>query len=319
MKILVTGGAGFIGSNVVDGLINKVYKTFVVDNFSSGKRTFIPQEAEFYHLDIMDRDLDSIFKEVKPNVVIHLAAQIDVQKSMNHPLLDSEINILGTIKIPELCKKYNSKLVYSSSAAVYGNSIYLPIDEKHPINPLSNYGISKYTPEMYIKLYSQLYNLDFTILRYANVYGIRQEANREGGVVSIFIERMLNHTCPVIYGDGEQTRDFIYVEDVVSAILASLTLGSRGIYNISGNSLTSNNELVNKINILLNSNLKPQKKENRSGDIVHSCLNNQLAFNDLGWKPTYTLREGLRKTLDFFENQRTLGNEKVSGKSFHIH
>ena len=306
MKILVTGGAGFIGSNIVDGLIKKGYKTFVIDNLSSGKRNFVHPEAEFFQLDIMDHDLDSIFKEVKPNVVIHLAAQIDVQKSMDHPLLDSEINILGTLKILDLCKKYNSKLVYSSSAAVYGNPIYLPVDEKHPINPLSNYGVSKYTPEMYIKLYSQLYNLDFTILRYANVYGIRQEANGEGGVVSIFIQKMLNNTCPIIYGDGEQTRDFIYVEDVVSANLASLTLGSRGIYNISSNSQTSINELVNEINILLNSNLHSQKKENRQGDIIHSRLNNQLALNDLGWKPTHTLREGLRKTIEYYQTPENI-------------
>ena len=147
---------------------------------------------------------------------------------------------------------------------------------------------------------------DFTILRYANVYGIRQEANGEGGVVSIFIQKMLNNTCPIIYGDGEQTRDFIYVEDVVSANLASLTLGSRGIYNISSNSQTSINELVNEINILLNSNLHSQKKENRQGDIIHSRLNNQLALNDLGWKPIYTLREGLRKTIEYYQTPENI-------------
>ena len=304
MNILVTGGAGFIGSNIVDGLINKGYQTFVVDNLITGKQNFIHPEAEFYHLDIVNHDLDSLFQEIKPDVVIHLAAQIDVQKSINNPVLDSEINILGTIKILELCKKYNSKLVYSSSAAVYGNPIYLPVDEKHPINPLSNYGVSKYTPEMYIKLYSELYNLDFTILRYANVYGIRQVANGEGGVVSIFIRKILNNTSPIIYGDGEQTRDFIYVEDIVSANISALTKGSRGIFNISGNKQTTINELVNEINSLLNSNFTPQYKQNRKGDIVYSCLDNQLAAKKLGWVPSYALREGLKKTLVYYQIQK---------------
>ncbi|MEH7301287.1 NAD-dependent epimerase/dehydratase family protein [Neobacillus drentensis] len=301
MKVLVTGGAGFIGSNVVEGLINEGYRTVIVDNLSSGKQEFIHPEAQFYSLNILEDNLQSVFEKERPDAVIHLAAQINVQDSLEKPIQDADVNILGTLKILELCRKYNCKLIYSSSAAVYGNPIYLPVDERHPINPLSNYGISKYTPEMYIYLFLQLYNLDYTILRYANVYGIRQEPEGEGGVVSIFIKKMLNNEAPIIYGNGEQTRDFIYVKDVVSANLAALKKDSRGVFNISCNKEISINHLVDEINSLLNTKLTPIYKKFKSGDIIHSCLDNQLAMKKLDWLPQFSLREGLKKTIEYYQ------------------
>jgi UDP-glucose 4-epimerase len=303
MKVLVTGGAGFIGSNIVDGLIQNGYKTYVVDNLSSGKRDFLHPEAEFHSINILEDDFSSFFEKIRPDAVIHLAAQINVQKSIEKSAHDAEINILGTLKVLELCKVYNSKLIYSSSAAVYGNPVFLPVNERHPIKPLSNYGISKYTPEMYISLYSEQYNLDYTILRYANVYGIRQEAEGEGGVVSVFIKKMLKNDPPVIYGNGEQTRDFIYVEDIVSANLAALVKECRGVLNISCNEEITINTLVEEINNLLNTKLSPIHKKYRRGDILNSCLDNELALKQLNWKPVFTLREGLRKTIEYYKNQ----------------
>ncbi|MDQ1147985.1 UDP-glucose 4-epimerase [Bacillus sp. SORGH_AS 510] len=301
MKVLVTGGAGFIGSNVVEGLIDEGYRTVIVDNLSSGKQKFIHPEAKFYSLNILEDNLKTVFEKERPDAVIHLAAQINVQDSLEKSTLDAEVNILGTLKILELCRKYNCKLIYSSSAAVYGNPVYLPVDERHPINPLSNYGISKYTPEMYIYLFSQLYSLDYTILRYANVYGIRQEPEGEGGVVSIFIKKMLNNEAPIIYGNGEQTRDFIYVKDVVSANLAALKKDTRGVFNISCNKEISINHLVDEINSLLNTKLTPIYKKFKSGDIIHSCLDNQLTIKKLDWNPEFSLREGLKKTIEYYQ------------------
>ncbi|WP_423408803.1 NAD-dependent epimerase/dehydratase family protein [Heyndrickxia sp. MSNUG] len=303
MKVLVTGGAGFIGSNIVDGLIQNGYKTYVVDNLSSGKRDFLHPEAEFHNINILEDDFISFFEKIRPDAVIHLAAQINVQKSIEKSAHDAEINILGTLKVLELCKVYNSKLIYSSSAAVYGNPVFLPVNERHPIKPLSNYGISKYTPEMYISLYSQQYDLDYTILRYANVFGIRQEAEGEGGVVSVFIKKMLKNEPPVIYGNGEQTRDFIYVEDIVSANLAALRKEYRGVLNISCNEEITINTLVDEINNLLNKKLSPIHKKYRPGDILNSCLDNELALKQLHWKPVFTLREGLRKTIEYYKSQ----------------
>ncbi|WP_226646945.1 NAD-dependent epimerase/dehydratase family protein [Mesobacillus subterraneus] len=298
MKVLVIGGAGFIGSHVVNALVDKGYETVVVDNLSSGKKDSLNPGAAFYSLNILDDGLGSIFEKERPDAVIHLAAQINVQKSIENSALDAEVNILGTLKILELCKKYGCKLIYSSSAAVYGNPVYLPVDERHPVKPLSNYGISKYTPEMYISLYSQQYDLDYTILRYANVYGAGQDAAGEGGVVSIFIKKMLNNESPVIFGNGEQTRDFIYVEDVAGANIAALERDCRGVFNISSNHELTINSLVEEINSLLNTKLAPIHKKFRTGDILHSCLNNQLAQKKLGWKPKFSLKEGLKKTID---------------------
>ncbi|WLR54787.1 NAD-dependent epimerase/dehydratase family protein [Mesobacillus subterraneus] len=300
MKVLVVGGAGFIGSHVVDALVKKGYEIVVVDNLSSGKKDFLHPGAAFYSLNILDEGFVTIFEKERPDAVFHLAAQINVQKSIENSRLDAEVNILGTLKILELCKKHDCKLIYSSSAAVYGNPVYLPVDERHPVKPLSNYGISKYTPEMYISLYSQQYDVDYTILRYANVYGPRQDAEGEGGVVSIFMKKMINNEPPIIFGNGEQTRDFIYVEDVAAANIAAMEKDCRGVFNISSNQEMTINSLVDEINSSLKTKLAPIHKKFRAGDILHSCLNNLLAQNKLGWEPRFSFKEGLKKTVDSY-------------------
>jgi len=301
MEVLVTGGAGFIGSNIVDGLIEEDHKVIVVDNLSSGKEENLNEKAEFYELDIRDQDLKKVFEENNISHVIHHAAQIDVQHSIKDPLFDAQYNILGTINLLEIVKEYEvEKIIYASSAAVYGEPDYLPVDEEHPIKAMSPYGISKHTPEHYIKMYNELYNLKYTIFRYSNVYGPRQDPKGEGGVVSIFVDKMLAEERPVIFGDGQQTRDFIHVYDIVKANLLALEKGYNILVNISTESRDSVNDLVNYLNEILPYSLEAINEEARKGDILHSSLANGKAKELLGWIPDYDLRAGLEQTVEYY-------------------
>lgn len=304
MNILVTGGAGFIGSNIVDELIKIGHTVSVVDNLSIENEKNINKYAIFYMCDIRNKEmLDLVFKIEKPEVVIHNAAQIDIQTSIKKPELDANINIIGTINVLECCTKYNvRKIIYPSSAAVYGNPNYLPVDEKHPIRPISFYGISKHTPEHYIKAYCELNNIDYTIFRYANVYGIRQDPKGEGGVVSIFMSKFLNGEAPIIFGDGEQTRDFIYVKDIVKANILALNKADNEILNISTGVKTSVNELFNIMKDIFNSDKTPVYKEMRKGDILHSYLDNNFAMDKLNWNVRYDVGEGLEETIKHYIN-----------------
>lgn len=304
MKVLVTGGAGFIGSHIVDKLITKGFDVVIVDNLSSGKRENINSQATIYQIDITSSTaLEEVFALEKPNYVIHHGAQIDIQKSILNPVYDANINVLGTINILEKCREHSvEKLVYASSAAVYGNPKALPVNEEHEINPLSFYGASKFTPEFYIKIFSNMYGIKYSILRYANVYGIRQDPKGEGGVVSIFIDKILKNDPPVVFGDGQQTRDFVYVSDVAEANLAALFHGDNETFNISCNQRTSVNQLISLMNSLTGQSLSPIYKESRNGDIKHSCLDNKKAVNNLAWTPKYSLEEGLRKTINYYKD-----------------
>jgi len=301
MEVLVTGGAGFIGSNIVDGLIKEDHKAIVVDNLSTGKKENLNEEAEFYQLDIRDQELEKVFEENNITRVIHHAAQIDVQHSIKDPLFDAKNNILGTINVLEMAKKYEvEKIIYASSAAVYGEPEYLPVDEEHPIKAMSPYGITKHTPEHYIKMYSELYNLKYTIFRYSNVYGPRQDPKGEGGVVSIFLDKMLAEERPVIFGDGEQTRDFIHVYDIVKANLLALEKGDNILVNVSTESRDSVNDLVDYLNEILPYNLEAINEEARKGDILHSSLANGKAKELLAWTPDYDLKAGLEQTVEYY-------------------
>jgi UDP-glucose 4-epimerase len=301
MEVLVTGGAGFIGSNIVDGLIEAGHQVIVVDNLSTGKKENLNDQAEFYNLDLRDQKLKEVFKENEISHVIHHAAQIDVQHSINDPLFDAQNNILGTIKLLECCRAYKvKKIIYASSAAVYGEPDYLPVDEEHPIKAMSPYGISKHTPEHYIKMYNELYNLKYTIFRYANVYGPRQDPKGEGGVVSIFVDKMLAEERPVIFGDGQQTRDFVHVYDIVKANLLALDNGDNILVNISTQSRDSVNDLVDHLNQILPYEIKAIYQEARKGDILHSSLANGKAKKQLGWTPGYDFKDGLEQTVGYY-------------------
>lgn len=305
MKVLVTGGAGFIGSHVVDCLIESGHETVVVDNLATGKALHVHPKAKLYVTDILSEDLREIFAAEKPRVVIHQAAQVSVKGSVDEPLRDAEINILGTLNLLECCRATHvEKLIYASSAAVYGDPVYVGVDEQHPIQPLSLYGVSKYTPELYIKVYHHLYGLNYTILRYANVYGPRQDAAGEGGVVSIFIDKLLKGEHPIIYGDGEQTRDFVYVADVAAANVMALTRGDGGVFNVSTNTQTSVNELLALLSDLLHVRVEPRYEPPRPGDIRNSFLDNTLAVEALDWQPKYSLRAGLDETIVYYQNRR---------------
>ncbi|MCT4593976.1 MAG: SDR family oxidoreductase [Anaeromicrobium sp.] len=307
MKVLITGGAGFIGSHIVDKLVDKGYKVCVIDNLSTGNLNNLNKKVKLYEMDIRDNKLHEVFEKEKPNYVIHNAAQIDVQKSIQQPAFDGDVNIIGTINVLENCVKHNvEKIIYPSSAAVYGVPEYLPVDEEHKVEPISYYGISKHTPEHYIKVYSELHNLKYTILRYSNVYGIRQDPKGEGGVISIFVDKVIEKQQPTIFGDGKQTRDYIYVEDVAEANLKAMESKKNGIYNISTNTKVDLNELYDKMKEIEKIDLDPLYGESRKGDIKHSSLDNSKAINTLGWEPRFSLEEGLKRTIEYYNSKKAL-------------
>lgn len=309
MKVLVTGGAGFIGSQIADSLLERGEQVVIVDNLSTGTLNHVSEGASFYNCDITSGQLSHVFELEKPDYVIHHAAQIDVQKSIMHPHDDANINIIGTLNVLESCKKYEvKKIVYASSAAVYGQPQSHSIDESHPIAPISNYGISKYVPEMYIKMYQQLCGLKFTILRYANVYGVRQSSKGEGGVVSIFMDKVMNNQAITVYGDGNQTRDFINVSDIVQANLMSLNSGDNQTFNVSTNTSLSINELIGAIETV--AGIKPlvSYENMRSGDIAHSRLDNHQIIKALEWQPSISIEHGLQEIIDFESNQKRVNS-----------
>lgn len=302
MHVLVTGGAGFIGSHLAKALVHNGWEVSVLDNLSTGKLVNVPAEARFFRGDILDRDyVYAVVQKVQPTVIYHLAAQICTTASMRDPKMDAEINIIGTLNLLQAALSFNvGKIIYASSAAVYGIPLYLPIDENHPLNALSAYGVSKAAAEKYVMIYKQ-FGLDYTILRYANVYGPGQNSGTEGGVVAIFADRFQRKQTVEIFGDGEQTRDFIYVKDVVAANLAALKQGSTGTFNIGSGSRISINALHKTFQKITKLELKPLYRPPRREDIPHSALDSNRAKNLLGWQPQYNLDKGLAELLSEIE------------------
>lgn len=302
MNILVTGGAGFIASNIADAYIKAGYNVVVVDNLSSGKRENLNPKAIFYEMDIADDRMEEVFAKHNFDIVNHHAAQIDVRKSVANPVSDANTNILSGIKILNLCKKHNvKKIIYASTGgAMYGEPEYMPCDEKHRIRPMAPYGISKHCLEHYIEYFYDLFKFDYTILRYANVYGPRQDPYGEAGVVSIFIGVLLDGKSPFIFGDGKQTRDYVYVGDVVNANIKALTTAGQKVINIGTGVETSVNELYKRLIKVMNLEIKPIYKEARAGEVYRIYLDNKYAKEVLDWDPKVTIDEGLKKTSDYF-------------------
>ncbi|MED4207559.1 NAD-dependent epimerase/dehydratase family protein [Neobacillus mesonae] len=302
-KVLVTGGAGFIGSHIVELLDEQKYEVVVVDNLSTGNPRYLPLHVKLYEMDLQNEEIEKVLRVEKPEIVIHQAAQVDVQKSMKDPFTDAENNLLATIRLLTYSHLYGvKKIIYASSCAVYGETADCSISESFPIQPISFYGVSKYIPEFYIKLFSELYGLSYTILRYANVYGPRQTPKGEGGVVSIFFKQMMSGQSPYIFGDGNQTRDFIYVKDVAMANVLAITKGENGVFNIGRNEKTSINELYRLMSSFLQRPPEPIYQPRRKGDIPYSRLDNSKAINNLLWKPKYSLIQGLEESFKYYFN-----------------
>ncbi len=300
MKVMVTGGCGFIGSHITDMLCAAGHTVAVCDNLSTGNIDNLNPAAKFYNVDIKDEAFRAAVQEFAPEVIYHEAAQIDIQTSIRNSSFDAETNVVGTVRVLEAVRDFGvKKIIYASSAAVYGNPEYLPVDENHPKAPMSFYGISKFTPEYYIKTFSDLYGFKYTILRYANVFGIRQDPKGEGGVVSIFTDKLLKGETPIIFGDGEQTRDFVYVGDIAGANLAALTKGDNEIINVATCKKTTVNELVG----IMDKNCKPEYRDARAGDILHSYLDNTKLKEILGYEIRYSLEEGVRLTMDYYREK----------------
>lgn len=303
-KVLVTGGLGFIGSHIVDLLIDGGYEVIVVDNLSSGSKKNLNKGAKLYIKDICNRDFRTVFAKERPDYVIHEAAQINVRKSLSDPAFDARANILGSINLLECCRSYGvKKVIYASSGgAVYGEPEYLPADEKHPIRPLCPYGASKYAVENYLYIYKKNFGLDYVALRYANVYGPRQDPAGEAGVVAIFIKKQMSDVAPVIFGDGEQTRDFVYVKDVAKANLFALEKETSSTeYNIGTGTETSVNNLEKMLRKITGSSLEAFHGKEVPGEVRRISLDISRAKKELGWEPEYSLSSGLKETFEWFK------------------
>ena len=307
MKVLVTGGAGFVGSHVVDGLLRAGHDVVVVDNLATGKRGSLHPEARFYEADIRDADvLARIFDLERPEIVSHQAAQASVKVSMADPARDAQANVLGSLNVLEACRRHGvRKLIYAGTGgAAVGEPRYLPVDEDHPVEPLSPYGASKHAVEHYCSLYRANWGLDTTILRYANVYGPRQDPLGEAGVIAIFTGRMLGDGEPVVNGTGEQERDYVYVGDVAEANLLALDRGGGGMYHLGTGVGTSVNTIFDHL-AELSGYARPRKHGPAlSGEVFKIFLSIDRARRDLGWTPRVSLDEGLRLTVESFRRAR---------------
>lgn len=298
MKVLVTGGAGFIGSHVITKLLEKQCEVVVIDNLGTGCKENMPQDVHFIEMDICSKNLADIFIKECFDGVIHLAGQSMVPMSLNKPDYDCHINIVGAVNMLEACRKANVKrVVFASSAAVYGNTDCVPIMEDATARPASFYGLSKLTVEKYLQMYHQIFGLEYVILRYANVYGERQSDRGPGGVISIFTRKIRHEQTLTIYGDGQQTRDFVYAGDVAAAnYLALITDNVNRVYNISTQTEISINELIGTLEEVSGKQATKSYYPERGGDIYRSTLCNQEAREKLGWQWEKSLAEGLRLT-----------------------
>jgi UDP-glucose 4-epimerase len=305
MKVLVTGGAGFIGSHLVDRLVQEGHEVIIVDNLVTGKRRNINRAARFYKQDIQSWRLERVFRNERPNVVMHLAAQMDVRKSVEDPMFDAQVNILGTLNVLQQAVKHGvRKVIFSSSGgAIYGEQEMYPAAESHVTKPLSPYGLSKLCGEQYLSYYQRSSGLQVVSLRYANVYGPRQDPEGEAGVVAIFIQKMLNNEQAVINGNGRQTRDFVFVEDVVEANLAVMGQETQGTYNVGTGVETSINDLFRILVQHTGSTSKEVHGPAKKGEQARSVIDNTRLRHELSWEPKGELSEGLKKTVEYFRER----------------
>jgi len=304
MNILVTGGAGFIGSHVVDAYINDNHNVVIVDDMSRGRKEFINPRATFHQISISDPQLANIIQKESIKVISHHAAQISVSDSVKNPVKDAESNIIGTLQLLQNAVEcgVNKFIFASTGGAIYGEQDYFPAGEDHPQKPTSPYGLSKLSVEGYLKFYKEQYGLKSIIFRYGNVFGPRQNPNGEAGVVAIFNNRLLKGQAPIINGDGEQTRDYIFVRDVVKANLLALKLNGSDTFNVGTGQETSVNELTHLILEVAESNIDVQTSKKNNFEQRRSCLDYKKLKESLNWSPKVSLKEGLSETFIFFKN-----------------
>jgi len=305
VNILVTGGAGFIGSHVVDAYIADGHMVVVVDDLSSGVKENVNPKAEFYQLDIRSQEIQQVFQRHSFDVVNHHAAQMDVRRSVADPKFDASVNVIGGLNIFESARESGvKKIIFSSTGgAIYGEQDYFPADEEHPVRPLSPYGITKLVTEKYLFYYREIHGIEHVVLRYANIYGPRQNPHGEAGVVAIFAKKMLQGEKPVINGDGKQTRDYTYVGDVVKGNLLALKYSGSNIFNIGTGIETDVTQLFRILRGLLNPTCPEEHGPAKIGEQLRSVISSTKIQHELGWRPSISLSEGLRMTAEFFKKR----------------
>jgi UDP-glucose 4-epimerase len=307
MKVLVTGGAGFIGSHVAEAYVRAGHEVAVVDDLSSGKRHQVPDGATFYEMDVQDAQLRGVFERERPVVVSHHAAQMDVRRSVVDPAFDARVNILGLINVLESARAAGTRRVLfaSSGGAAYGEQEEFPATESHKLEPVSPYGVSKRASELYLSCYRAMYGLEYVAMRYANVYGPRQDPHGEAGVVAIFARKLLAGETPTINGDGEQTRDYVYVGDLVRANLALLESGFSGALNFGTGIETSVNQLFSMLGRACGAAAVERHGPGKPGEQRRSVISPRLAGEIIGWRPAVSLPQGLAETVVHFRVART--------------
>jgi UDP-glucose 4-epimerase len=310
MNIIVTGGAGFIGSNIADALLAEGHRVSIIDNLSTGKKRNIPEDAEFYELDIASPKIDQVFERGKFDIMFHLAAQMDVRKSVENPANDALINIIGGINLLQASLKHKVKRVIFSSTggAIYGEQDEFPASENHAANPVSPYGISKLAFEKYLFFYNCQHGLSYVALRYANVYGPRQNSEGEAGVVAIFCKKLLAGEKAVIYGDGGQTRDFVFVEDVVRANLLAMKYEGSAAFNVGTGIETDINTVFEQIRNCARSNQQRINLEPKPGEQRRSVISYDKIKKVMGWSPNVNFGEGIAKTVSYFRSEAGKAN-----------
>jgi UDP-glucose 4-epimerase len=306
MNVLVTGGAGFIGSHVVDRFVQEGHQVSVIDNLSTGKRKNVNREAVLYKTDICGSRLDRIFKRERPVVIVHLAAQMNVRRSTEDPMFDANVNILGTINLLQLSVKYGvRKIVFASSGgAVYGKQNQFPAPETHPTSPLSPYGISKLSCEYYLEYFRYVTGLRYAALRFGNVYGPRQNPEGEAGVIAIFSQQLLKGQEILINGNGLQTRDYVYVRDVVEAVMTASDQHVNGIYNVGTGEETTVNDIFTRLMTLTQVECKELHGPAKKGEQLRSVLDCSKLTEETGWEPSVSLAEGFAETVEFFKQKK---------------
>ncbi|MHB8174649.1 MAG: NAD-dependent epimerase/dehydratase family protein [Nitrospirota bacterium] len=304
-KILITGGAGFIGSHITDAAIEAGMEAVVIDNLFTGKKENVNPKAKFYLADIRHTDISDIFTAEKPDIVCHHAAQVSVRNSVEDPAQDAGINIVGSINVIDNCRKFGvKKIVFASSGgAIYGEQEKFPAPEDHPARPESPYGAAKLSVEHYLYIYKKVFGLEYVALRYSNVYGPRQDPFGEAGVVAIFTAKMLSGNTPLINGDGGQTRDYVYVKDVVQANMLAFQDGAEGPYNVGTGMETDVNRLYELIRENTGYRGGNEHGAAKAGEQYRSVLDSARIKNELGWKQRYSLEEGLKDTVEYFRRK----------------